>query len=73
MVGRTHYGQLGDNETMKDRFRRVTYLLHTFTQVPAAINFIHQQEANQMSVFLIVLGQCARQNVREIFDLLCSH
>lgn len=39
---------------MKDRFRRVTYPLHTFTQVETAIDFIREQQTNEMSVFLIV-------------------
>ena len=66
-----HIGQFGDNEKMKDRFRRVTYPLYTFTQVQPAIDFIHEQKDKQMSIFLIASGKYARQIVPEIYDLGC--
>lgn len=66
-----HIGQFGDNEKMKDRFRRVTYPLHTFTQVSPAVDFIRQQHAQKMSVFLIVSGRYAQDIVPKIYDLDC--
>jgi hypothetical protein len=56
---------------MKDRFRRITYPLQTFTQVQPAVNFIRQQQAAQRSVFLIVSGQLVLKIVPEIFDSEC--
>jgi len=66
-----HIGELGNNEKMKDRFRRVTYPLTTFTQVQPAIHFINQQQTAQKSVFLIVSGQLAVKIVPQIYDFEC--
>jgi hypothetical protein len=66
-----HVCELGNNEAMKNRFRRITYPLETFTQVQPAIDFIRQQQSAQRSVFLIVSGRLALEIVPEIFDLEC--
>jgi len=66
-----HIGELGNNEKMKDRFRRITYPLKTFTQVQPAIHFINQQQIDQKSVFLIVSGQLALKIVPQIYDFQC--
>jgi hypothetical protein len=58
-----HIGQLGNNQKMKDHFRRVTYPLMTFTQVEPAIDFIRQRQVAQRSVFLIVSGRLALEIV----------
>lgn len=66
-----HIGLPGNNETMKDRFRRVTFPLHTFTDVQPAIQFIHQQQINGKTVFLIVSRTLGREIVPQISDLSC--
>ncbi len=66
-----HIGVPGNNEMMKDRFRRVTYPLETFIDVQPAIDFIHQQQAAEKSVFLIISGSLAREIVPKIYDLDC--
>jgi len=66
-----HIGQPGDNERMKNRFRRVIYPLETFTDVNPAINFIREQQAAKRSVFLIVSGSLARGIVPKVYDLEC--
>jgi hypothetical protein len=66
-----HIGELGDNEKMKDRFRRVTRPLITFTEVQPTIDFIRQRQAVKRSVFLIVSGRLALEIVPQIYDLEC--
>ena len=64
-----HIGEVGNNEVMKERFRRVTYPLHTLTNVNAAITFIREQEQNEISVFLIVSGKLAHAILPSVFPL----
>jgi hypothetical protein len=66
-----YIGLPGTNEQMKDRFRRVTYPLETFTDSQSAIDFIHQQQTAGKSVFLIVSGTFALEIVPQIYDLNC--
>jgi hypothetical protein len=66
-----HIGEPGNNETMKNRFRRVTHPLETFTDSKSAIDSIHQQQAAGKSVFLIVSGSLADEIVPKIFDCEC--
>ncbi len=66
-----HIGVPGNNEIMKNRFRRVTYPLETFIDIQPAIDFIHQQQATGKSVFLIISGSLAREVVPQIYDLDC--
>ncbi|CAF1498229.1 unnamed protein product [Rotaria sp. Silwood1] len=66
-----YIGLPASNEKMKDRFRRVTYPLETFTKVQPTIDFIRQQQAAQMSVFLIVSGQLALDIVPQVYDYNC--
>lgn len=66
-----HIGELGNNQKMKDRFRRVTHPLLTFTEVEPVVNFIRQRQVIQRSVFLIVSGKLGSEIVPQIFDLEC--
>ena len=66
-----HIGEVGNNEVMKERFRRVTYPLHTFTNVDAAVAFIREQEKNKISVFLIVSGRLAHAILPTVSLLEC--
>ncbi|CAF4241294.1 unnamed protein product [Adineta steineri] len=56
-------GEVGDNERMKERFRRVTYPLHTFTDVISAVKFIEEQRDAGKTVFLITSGRLTRELV----------
>lgn len=66
-----HIGLSGNNEAIKDRFRRVTFPLYTFTDVQPAIQFIHQQQINGKSFFLIVSETLRREIVPQIYGLHC--
>ncbi len=59
-----HIGQLGNNEKMKDRFRRITYPLKTLkqVQVQSAINEIDEQQNAQKSVFYHCFRSISSQN-----------
>jgi len=66
-----HIGVPGNNETMKNRFRRITYPLHTFIDVQSTIDFIHQQDKNKKTVFLITSGTLGEHIVAQIYNLTC--
>lgn len=60
---------VGNNETMKERFRRVTCPLHTFTDVDSAVAFIREQERAGMAVFSIVSGELAHPILPVVYPL----
>jgi hypothetical protein len=66
-----YIGEPGNNESMKDRFRRVTYPLETFTNVKPAIDAIRQHQNAGKSVFLILSGTLALEMVPHIYDFEC--
>ena len=66
-----YIGIVGNNEIMKERFRRVTYPLHTFTDINSTVAFIHEQERAGMAVFLIVSGELAHEIVPLIYPFEC--
>lgn len=66
-----YIGVIDNNKLMKDRFRRVTYPLETFTDVHSAINFIAQQQTIQKNVFLIVSDKLADEILRKIDSFDC--
>ena len=65
-----HIGEVGNNEKMKERFRRITYPLHTFTNVSSTVAFIREQQAN-ISIFLIVSGKLAHEILPIVFPIEC--
>jgi len=66
-----HIGVPDNNKQMKQRFRRITYPLHTFTDVGDSVNFIWTQEEIGTSVFLIVSGTLGKEIVPLIYRSSC--
>ncbi|UJR24519.1 hypothetical protein I4U23_005894 [Adineta vaga] len=64
-------GEPGNNEHMKDRFRRITYPIYTFTETRSAKQFIEQEQTANKTVFLIISGRLALELVPEVYDYLC--
>ncbi|CAF3759540.1 unnamed protein product [Rotaria sp. Silwood1] len=66
-----YIGEPGDNEPMKERFRRVTNPIQTFVDIDSTIDFIRQQQDAEKCVFLIVSGKLGREIVPQIFNFEC--
>ncbi|CAF1240881.1 unnamed protein product [Adineta steineri] len=64
-------GEVGDNERMKERFRRVTHPLYTFIDAASAVKFIEEQRDAGKTVFLITSGRLARELVPQVYDFPC--
>jgi hypothetical protein len=66
-----HIGVPGNNEQMKQRFRRITYPLQIFTHVQDSVDFICTQEETKTSVFLIVSGTLGKEIIPLIYGFSC--